>query len=288
MKKVYYIIFSVFCVWVVFAMIPPEKAHAMPVFDSPHFRIAHRCGQPPEATLYSCGKTVEQGLADFIEMDVHLTKDLRLAVIHDEKLDRTTNGTGPVSGLTMDEISRLDAGYKYTADGVTYPFRGKGINIHPLEDFFKAFPNQRFYVEIKTEDLRAVPIIIGLIRSHHMENKIVIASVYGPPLAMMEELAPEVARCASFRESLGWVILTKIGLGGVFSFHSHALALPPAGGHWIITRRMIESAKRQNVKIHMWTINDPEAMASWKDAGVDAVMTDKIGLLGDVLTRMQK
>lgn len=78
----------------------------------------------------------------------------------DEKLDRTTNGTGPVSGLTMDEISRLDAGYKYTADGVTYPFRGKGINIHPLEDFFKAFPNQRFYVEIKTEDLRAVPVVV--------------------------------------------------------------------------------------------------------------------------------
>ncbi len=284
MRKTFIVLLVLMTAWIVCALVPAERNPDMVVFRAPHFRIGHRCGQPPEATLDSCGRSVEQGLADFIEMDVHLTKDQRLAVIHDSTVDRTTNGSGTVSGLTMDEISKLDAGYRYTPDeGRTFPFRGRGIAIHPLDDFFAKFPNQRFYVEFKTEDLRAVPVMVDLIRKYGMQDKIVVASVYGPPLAKMAEIAPDVARAASFRDSVVWVVANKFGVGGLFPIYAHALALPPLGGHWIISRRMIETAKKQNIKIHIWTVNTPADMTAWQEAGVDGVMTDKIALLNEVL-----
>jgi len=73
---------------------------------------------------------VEAG-ADAIELDVHLTADGQLAVIHDDTLDRTTDRSGNVADLTMAEILGADAGFRFEADDGSFPFRGMGLTVIP-------------------------------------------------------------------------------------------------------------------------------------------------------------
>ena len=68
-------------------------------------------------------------------------------------------------------------------------------------------------------------------------------------------------------------------------FRSHALALPPAGGKCIVTPGFIREAQSQNIRIHMWTINDAESMQYWQEAGADGIMTDNVPLLNEALAR---
>lgn len=269
-------------VWGLCCLVPAKKVEPTAVLDGSHLRIAHRCGQPPEATLFACKRSAP--VSDILEMDVQLTSDQKVVVIHDATVDRTTDGTGPVSGYTLAQLQKLDAGYRYSVNG-EFPFRGKGIRIQEITDFFEAFPAHRFYIEVKSEDPRAATLLIEHIRRMKMSSKVILASVKEETMRQIEREAPEIARAASFRESLKWLIAAKTGLTGFVDFRSHALALPPAGGKCIVTPGFIRQARSQNIRIHMWTINDSEAMQYWTQAGADGIMTDNIPLLNETLAR---
>src|ERR1035437_2615472 len=119
--------------------------------------IAHRGNSAffPENTLESFQQGMALG-ADALEFDVRVSRDGTAVVIHDPTLDRTTDGTGAVSALTLEELQRLDAGYRVTRDGGrTFPFRGVGITIPTLELVLSAFPGAHMIVEIKTRDASA-------------------------------------------------------------------------------------------------------------------------------------
>src|SRR5438105_10865643 len=97
--------------------------------------VGHR-GSPaqrPENTLPSFELAVEQGV-DAIELDVHLTADGQLAVIHDATLERTTNLSGSVAQMTMDAIRAADAGYRFGPDEATHPYRGQGLHVPTLPE----------------------------------------------------------------------------------------------------------------------------------------------------------
>lgn len=264
-------------------LLPAPTVAKRPVFTAPHLRIGHRCGQQPEATVYACKKSVESGSIDILEMDVHVTKDGHLVVIHDNTVDRTTDGTGTVEGLTFEEIRKLDAGYR-VEEGGTFPFRGKGIKISELIEFFEALGKNRFYIEIKTKDPRAVPKLLEAIDQYKMRDRVVIASTYQDPLDELSRLAPDIARAASFGEAVGWILRAKLRLSGTGEPKFQALAIPPFGAGWIFNQQLIDAAHAQGIKVHLWTINDPEQMLRWKAAGVDGLMTDKIELLSKTVT----
>ncbi len=104
--------------------------------------IAHRGNSAffPENTL----EAFQQGMAlgaDALEFDVRLSRDGRAVVIHDATLERTTNGSGAVSALTLGELQRLDAGHRFTRDGgSTFPFAGAGSAFRPLSLCSPHFP----------------------------------------------------------------------------------------------------------------------------------------------------
>src|ERR1700723_958063 len=91
--------------------------------------IGHRgaAGVAPENTLVLFRQAIQDG-ADILELDVYLTSDEQVVVIHDAAVDRTTDGVGKISGFTLEQLRSLDAGYRFQAGG-SYPFRGKGIKI---------------------------------------------------------------------------------------------------------------------------------------------------------------
>ncbi len=103
----------------------------------------------PENTFPSYELAVDQGV-DAIELDVHLTADGHLAVIHDETLDRTTDRTGPVAGLTMDQIREADAGAAFAGEDGSHPFAGQGLTVPTLSEVLDWLPDGvGLVVEIK-------------------------------------------------------------------------------------------------------------------------------------------
>lgn len=266
-------------------LVPFKIKEQKEVFSASTFRIAHRCGKDlfPEDTLFACKKIVESNLADFLEMDVHLTKDDHLVVIHDEKVDRTTNGSGKVRDKTYQEILELDAGYKFTKNGKDFPYRDKGIQILELDEFFKELPNQRYYIEIKPKDKKAAHKLSSIIRKYEMEKKVVIGSFNDEILQELKKIIPEVAFFASRKEITYWVLFQKLGLGGLYPLDSDSLAIPTKLGIFELDNVLVSNAKKQNLKVHVWTINDGNQMLKLIKMDVDGIMTDKPDLLNSLL-----
>ena len=107
---------------------------------SPIRVIGHRgaAAYAPENTLPSFEHAVEVG-ADGVELDLHCTADGHLVVIHDDTLERTTDGSGAVEERTLEELRGFDAGYRFTPDrGETFPFRGRGVRIPTFEEVLAA------------------------------------------------------------------------------------------------------------------------------------------------------
>ena len=105
----------------------------------------------PENTLHAFEGAAALG-ADVIETDVRSTSDGVLVVFHDATVERTTDGVGSVARMTLAELKRLDAGYRWSPDGGrTFPLRGRGLSVPTLEEVFERLPGMRFNVEPKRD-----------------------------------------------------------------------------------------------------------------------------------------
>src|SRR3712207_1905347 len=137
--------------------------------------FAHRgfSGKYPENTLLAFEKAIELGV-DGIELDVHLSKDNEMVIIHDENVSRTTNGEGYIKDLTYEEISKLDASYIYTGQ---YGFN----KIPTLREYFELVKDKDVItnIELKTNIFEYPGIeqkVWELIQEYHLESKVIISS----------------------------------------------------------------------------------------------------------------
>src|SRR5215217_4633053 len=135
--------------------------------------IAHQGGDDswPGDTMYAFENAVEIG-ADVLEMDAHITRDSQIVLMHDEKVDRTTDGTGLIELMTLAQLKQLDAAYKWSNDGETFPFRGKGIKVPTLDELFQKFPQMRYVIEIKLTQNPIDKPLCDLIRKRNMQDKV--------------------------------------------------------------------------------------------------------------------
>ena len=123
-----------------------QPAAPCPVCEQPVAKplvIAHQGGDGlwPSDTMYAFQRAVAMGV-DMLEMDLHVTADGQFVLMHDETVDRTTDGIGRLEDMTLAQVKALDAGYRWTADGgQTYPYRGQGITVATVEELFQAFPD---------------------------------------------------------------------------------------------------------------------------------------------------
>ncbi len=254
--------------------------------------IAHQGGDRlwPGNTLYAFEHAVEIG-ADVLEMDAHITEDGFIVLMHDEEVDRTTDGSGLVEDLTLAELRELDAAYTWTNDeGKTFPFRGQEIQVPTLEEVFQHFPEMRYLIEIK---LTANPIegpLCDLIRAHNMQEKVMIASFHDEAMQRFRETCPEVATSASRGEVTRFVLLGKAFLSA-WTAPQYESIQPPYDPRQsmnipIMTERFIQEAHAKNVKVEPWTVDDPELMQQYIEWGVDGIITDRPDLMIQVLEEM--
>jgi glycerophosphoryl diester phosphodiesterase len=225
--------------------------------------IAHRgaSADAPENTITAFALAAEQG-ADGVELDVQLSADGVPVVIHDGRVDRTTNGTGAVSELTVERLQALDAG-----DGRPVP---------TLEQVFEIFgPSFLYNVEIKSgiwPDSNLAAAVAERIEGHHLEDRVLVSS--------FNFLAVRQAR----RLLSSRTAVALIRMGG-FSAVGHAFVASAADHpHYsLVNERYMAWAARKKLAVTVWTVDDGREAERLAGLGVQGIITNKPEFIRSVL-----
>jgi len=271
------------------------KQRSQPVQDHPFLAVkkplamAHRGGEGlwPPNTLYAFEQAAAMGV-DVLEMDIHSTSDGVLVVRHDPSVDATTNGSGAIRDMTLEQVKSLDAGYTWTADGgQSYPYRSRGITIPTLEEVLLAFPGMRLNIDIKPDDPAIVTQFCHILRTYHKLDQVLVGSFYDQQLYRFRELCPEAATAAGVAETRQFVYLNLAFLGAVFRPPAQAFQIPEYGGGLrLVTKRFVHAAHAHNMEVHVWTVDEEKDMQRLLDWGVDGIFTDYPDRLMRVMGRL--
>jgi glycerophosphoryl diester phosphodiesterase len=226
--------------------------------------IAHRGDKQhaPENTIAAFRNAVEKG-ADAIEFDVKLSADDRVVVIHDQTVNRTTNGNGKISTLSFSSLRSLDAGEWFSE-------KFKNERIPLLEEVFEEV-GERIYMNIELTNYnspgdRLVSEVVKLVKKHKMQNRVLFSSFLGINLQKARRLLPEVFRgLLTFPGILGsW--------GRMFGWRGDFMSLHPYIGD--VTPSLINRIHEYGKRVHVWTVNNENDIKKMFDFGVDALFTD--------------
>lgn len=253
-----------------------------PVLAGAPLLIAHRGGSglAPENTLTAFRLADHAWQADMIELDVRASADGHCVVIHDDVVDRTTDGTGPVAGMALSTLRELDAGYRFTPDGTTYPFRGESIVIPTFEEVLEALPQMRFTVEVKAGAAQAP--LFETIRRHGARDRVIAAGMHDRDRTMFPEYRGAVS--GSTEELLRFYRFHRLHLGRWVRPRADVVQVPEFWGERrIVTPRLVADLRRHDVPVHVWTVDDPESMHRLLDWGVEGLVSDRPDRLASVL-----
>jgi glycerophosphoryl diester phosphodiesterase len=249
--------------------------------------IAHRGGAEiaPENTLEGFREGLRVG-AGVLELDVHTTADGHVVVIHDATVDRTTDSTGAVREMTLAEVKRLDAGYRFTPDGgATFPFRGGGIRIPTLEEVYGEFVDMPINVEIKGERPDIEEALWRIIEAAGAEDRTLVVSESTATIRRFREVSGgRVGTASSSVELISFWLLSHLGLSWSFKPPFQALQGPETyHGLRIVTPGFVRAAHERGLRVDVWTIDHEPDMRRLLGYGVDGIMTDRPDVLARVL-----
>lgn len=285
-------------VWLVIFLWPVEKRPARSFYqaDDPEvLNIAHRGGRglAPEGTLAAFA-TSAQLAVDMFEYDIHLTKDGHLVVIHDDTVDRTTDGTGKVNEMTLAEVQALDAGYQFVDENGEHTYRGQGVYIPTVAEVFEEYPHQRHLIEMKDTNApelyeEVIQELWRLIQEYQMEEQVMVGSFDQEIIERFEEVTQgQIPIGAGEQEVREFVTKHVPYLNGLAKTNVDSLQLPTeAEGYNLTTNNIIQSANDRNMSVYYWTINEEDTMRELIEKGVDGIMTDYPDRLRRVLTEVE-
>ena len=241
--------------------------------------IAHRgaSGSHPENTLPAFLRAIELG-SDIVELDLRMTKDGHVVVIHDASVDRTTNGQGLVAELTLAQIKALDAGCAFSPDGgKTFPFKGQGITVPTLEEVLTALPEQLLMLELKVGTTRMVRQVIATLRRLRALERVSIElfSIKTKLAKLMRSLEPKLTTGHTRAELVRFIAMAKLGLGWRFRRRGFAIEMPPRRNRLAVsTKRTLRAAARRGIPMFVWTVNNEKDMRRFLDWGAAGLFTD--------------
>lgn len=239
--------------------------------------FAHQGGEGirPSNTLLAFDHAVQLG-ADVLDADMHITKDGVLVLMHDETVDRTTDGAGAIRNMTFAEIEKLDAGYRFTTDdGKTFPYRGQGATVPALEALFEKYRDMHFGIEIKQTPPEVAVPFCALIRKHNMQDKVLVSSFRKANMDAFRRACPEVATSAIEDEVRVMFFAHLAGLHRLVTPTYQSLQIPESGGGFqLLTPQFIAAAHSRGLQVQPWTINDEADLRRIMALGVDGINTD--------------
>jgi glycerophosphoryl diester phosphodiesterase len=247
--------------------------------------LAHRGASvlAPENTIEAFRLAVEAG---GLELDVHMTRDGHIVVIHDATVDRTTNGSGAVSEMTLDELRRLDAGHNFSPDGgPTRPYRGRGVRVPTLGEVLEEFPEVAVNIEIKAGSPGIEETVLGVLREANALGRALVVSTPHDIVKRFRKVSGGHVSTGASRWEIGvFYISSKFRLERLFRPAYDALQVPLRHrGIPVVTPRFVRAAHARGVRVDAWTINQADEMRRLLDLGVDVIMTDRPGMLAEVL-----
>jgi glycerophosphoryl diester phosphodiesterase len=231
---------------------------------------------------------------DFLDIDVHMTKDGQLVGIHDSTVDRTTNGSGRVDSFTLAALQKLDAGYRFQDLQGAYSYRGKGVRIPALEEVFEAYA-EKCYLHFEVKDVypKRGPSQIEeklweLIQKYSMEKRVIVGSFLQRIVDRFNQLAGgQVVMEAGREEVTSFVLAQRLRLPKLYRQRSHTLSIPLRGnGLNLKTRSLIAQAHALGMEVYYWTIDETSVMKELIDLGADGLFTNRPDLLKELLYEM--
>lgn len=234
----------------------------------------------PEETMPSFVAASQMGV-DLLDLDVRMTKDHHLIALHNDTVDATTNGHGPIGSMTLAEVKQLDAGYWMTTDGgKTYPFRGQGITLLTLDELLAAFPDKQFNIEMKDHAAIAGELAAEVVKNAHAEQRVIVGSFWDAPLDAFRQQMPQVRTMLSQSEILRAFVLQHLGLGEYYVPPARYAEIPETrGAIRVITPGFIRYMHARGVIIYVWTVNEQKDMERLMNMGVDGIISDDPGTL---------
>ncbi|MEW6659898.1 MAG: glycerophosphodiester phosphodiesterase family protein [Thermodesulfobacteriota bacterium] len=215
--------------------------------------VGHRgaAAEEPENTLRGFNRGLEVGVAG-MELDVQLTKDGRLAVIHDQTVDRTTNGRGRVRDFTLAALQKLDA--------------GKGERIPELAEVVDLVQGRAcLLVELKHPE--AAPALLRFCRERSLFDGVRIISFWHPVIKTLKEQEP--------RLQTGALMVGCPGDPGGLARAAGADTL--VLNYQYVNRELVDAARRQGLKVSVWNIDAPEILSPYLEMNLDAICTNRPG-----------
>lgn len=239
--------------------------------------IAHRgfSSAAPENTLAAFRKAIELK-PDMMECDVRRCKDGHIVVIHDPKVDRTTNGAGAVADMSLAEIKELDAGSRFGPE-----FAGERIpTLEELLDLVKG-SGVRLIIEIKEQHLE--DDVVAMVRKRDMSPDVFIASFQYPIGVRLPELDPEIR----FIPLIG--LPHKVGEEEAVRLADEAAAVNGSifgVNYTAITPALVRATHAANMQLMAWTVDDEENIRSMVEMGLDVIASNDPALLLRVLSEI--
>lgn len=232
--------------------------------------IAHRgfSGRYPENTNIAFAKALTEGYCDGIEVDVHMTKDNKIVIMHDAKLDRTTTGTGYIKDHTLDELLEFDAGVKYDPK-----YEGEKILcVKSAIELVKKY-NVKLYIEIKDSEEQYEQIteeVIDRVTTIGAEDKVILSSYNVETLKKIKTLAPSI-KTALLCKEMPWDI------------RSYRYADAISVNYTQVDKEAIDTVHSIGKTVTVWTVDEVADMKKMKELDVDAVITNYPDTFSDVI-----
>ena len=227
--------------------------------------FAHRgdLAHAPENTLPAFQQAIQKG-ADGVELDVKLTADGHVIVIHDSTVDRTTDGKGRVASLPLEAIRKLDAGKWFNE-------KFAGTKVPLLEEVFEVVGKDKM-INIELKDYTVshdglVKKVCELIKRHDNHNQILFSSFFPSTLKVAAQALPEIPRGLLAMPGLLGLWTRSFG----FMFGDYQALHPYISS---TSREQMQRAHRLKRRVHVWTVNKPEDIIQLKEWGVDGIITD--------------
>jgi glycerophosphoryl diester phosphodiesterase len=238
--------------------------------------FAHRGASAwaPENTLAAFRLAVEHG-APAVELDVKLTADRQVVVLHDQTVDRTTNGHGDLRGFKLEDLRRLDAGGSFAAQ---YP----GERIPTLAEVFEAV-GQQVYINVELTNYASTAdflpdLVAGLVCEYAMQDRVMFSSFYPFNLVRIRHFLPQAPAG----------LLASEGPSGRLARGLFGRWITPTIIHPYykdVDERFMRRQKQLHRRVHVWTVDDPKDMLRLASQGVDGFFTNDPRLALQTLTK---
>ncbi len=237
--------------------------------------FAHRGGayhpeiEGLENTLVAFRHAVALGY-DYLETDVHVTRDGELLAFHDDVLDRVTDKVGAIADLDLVDVRAARVGGRE--------------QVPTLAELVDTFPDARFNIDIKSEG--AVVALARFIEERDLWDRVLVGSFSPARIRLFRRLTGgRVPTAAHPWEILAFLLVPSARLAARLGGSDFAAFQVPHRRHGIrvVTPGLVRRAHAAGRHVHVWTVDDPDEMTELLDRGVDGLFTDRTDLLKDVL-----